>query len=227
MNLSACKNAIIYSAIDNSTPLAEVPVSGVVDNVATLIIKDDVIDDLDSQMNITFLDANHGLVIYKCNLSAPKRYLSSKGGEWLNAVECELIEALSSLQRREDFKIKVDLNVSAIIPLEVEIPDDFKDYSAEFGHNIVKGKSVNISAGGIYFTCNFKFHSDLQTNIYISLSSGNKIRVSVAILRIDELTNKDGSKYYGYGCKFTKLPSGIESTIRNFVFQKQRENRKY
>ncbi len=227
MNLSACKNAIIFFEKDDTIPLCEVPVSSIQDNIASLIIKDEFIDDLDAQMNITFLDENLGLVTYKCNLSAPKRYLSSKDGEWLNSIECTLIDVVSSLQRREDFKIKVDLNVSIVIPVEIEIPEDFTKHTTEFGHNVIKGKSVDISAGGIYFTCDFKFHSNLQTNIYLTLSTGHKLKIAVTVLRVDELIRKDGTVHYGYGCKYSKLPSGIESTIRNFVFQKQRENRRY
>ncbi len=226
MNLSSCKNAIIYSDFESTTLLCEASVSDINGNSVVLTIKDEYIDDLDAEMNITFLDENQGLIIFKCQLSAPRKFLSPRG-EWLNTIECELIEVVSSLQRREDFKIKVDLPVSIIIPQDIEIPDDFHNFTSEFGHNIVKGKCGNISAGGIYFTCDFKFKQDSETNIYISLSSGQKIRVQIKVLRVDELENSNGTKSYGHGCKYSKIPSGLESTIRNFVFKKQREGRKF
>ncbi len=225
MNLTRCRSALIYLNENDLSPLCEVAVTNLIENTATLIIDDDVVDSLNSEMDITFLDENLGLVGYKCFLSAPKKFLSDDG-KWLNSVECELVSIVSATQRREDFKIKADLVVSAIIPKEMEIPKDFTNYTSQFGINSVKGKSINISAGGIFFVCDFKFYKDSCIDIYISLSNGHKLRVSVDILRREDIVNKDGSTSYGYGCKYTKLSSGIESTIRNFVFQKQRENRR-
>ncbi len=226
MNLSSCKNAIVYSDFENSASLCEVSVSDIRETQVTLTVTDEYIEDLDAQMHITFLDENLGLVIFKCNLSAPRRFLSMSG-EWLNTVECELVEVVSALQRREDFKIKVDLPVSVVIPAHVEIPEDYTNYNQEFSHNVVKGRSLNLSAGGIYFLADFKFPEELETTIYITLSNNQKIRLPILILRVEEIQNSNDTVSYGYGCKYSNIPSGVESSIRNFVFKKQRESRKF
>ncbi len=220
MKLAHCKNAIIHK-VSNDVEVCKAKVVSMNGDDSVLLFEERYIDNLDSEADVVFLDELHGLVSYRCSLSNPKKNFEK--GVPIVTIDCHAHTKLKAINRRGDYKINLMLPIEIKLPPEIEVPEDFPDKNIING-NMVKGHAQNLSAGGIYISSLFKFPSQIDISIRLSLPGGKVLDLPSTILRVDEI---DDEKGYGYGCRFKKIGSSTESAIRNFVFKRQMERRQY
>ncbi len=221
MNLTLCKSAIIYFPGETQA-ICEASVAELDAEKAILLVDDEYIEDFESEMHITFLDEVRGLVTYLCALSASKKFLTYKG-EWKSSVECTFIEVLSTLQRREDFKVKLNLGINVILPDDFEIPEDYTGVTIRNKKPTIKATALNLSAGGIFFETDLNIYENTVSELYLNLTNEQIFKVSFQAIRVVKRELPNSKIMYGFGCKFLNLPLGIETNIRSYVFRKQRE----
>ncbi len=220
MKLTHCKNAILHK-VSNDVEVCRAKVVSMIENTSVLLFDERYMDNLDSEADVIFLDELRGLVSYRCSLSNPKK--NFEDGKPIITIDCLAHTELQSLNRRDDYKINLKLPVEIKIPADIEVPQDFPKDKIING-NTVKGHTENLSAGGIYVTSHFKFPSHVDISIRLSLPGDRTLDLPSEILRVDEISSETG---YGYGCKFKRIGSSAEATIRNFVFKRQMERRQY
>lgn len=162
---------------------------------------------------VVFYDPVSGLVTCKCRLSAP---VKMPGG--VSSLRCEVQDKLTARQRRQDVKVRVQINVmihsSYVAGDPVRVPE--LGYPASID---------NISAGGVYLRTTLLLPAGRR--IWFNLrQTGEEITLSAQILRVENLPVPAGQANYGYGCKFVNLLSRQEALLRSFVFQEERKQRK-
>ncbi len=214
MILTTCKKATIFDSDYNELSVATV--INIEGNDVKLIIADADIDELDSEMDVTFFDEQKGLVTYRCSLYSTKKALNDDN-ILVHHVNCTLLHEVSSLQRRNDFKVPITIPIEyALIPTQEELDahlvkvDDYKP-----------GETVNLSAGGIYFHCQDELTEDRTLNILLPIAHNARIKLSATILRCDKEEEDFAITQYGYGCAFQEMHSATETKLRSFVYQQQ------
>ncbi len=222
MALLKCNKATIFFH-DMKTPICNADVEVVSESLVTLVIEEEFMDALDSEMPITFFDSVQGLVTYKCQLSNPKRFLQN--GLWLQSIDCMLDEVLSTLQRREDFKVNVDLPINIVVPSTLELEDNVRGLTEIGDLRLLDGKVVNISAGGIFFETSLLLPTENPLVTIISVATKQTIELNVKVLRVIMPEDDAEDKVYGYGCKFVRLGASTEQSLRSFVYQQQMRRR--
>lgn len=165
-----------------------------------------------SMYHVIFYDPVSGLVTCKCRLSAP---VNMPGG--VCSLRCEIQDKLTARQRRQDVKVRVQINVmihtSYVAGDPVRVPE--LGYPAAID---------NISAGGVYLRTALPL--PVGRRIWFNLrQTGEELTLSAQILRVEDLPVQPGQACYGYGCKFVNLLSRQEAILRSYVFQEERNQR--
>lgn len=162
---------------------------------------------------VVFYDPHSGLVTCECRLSAPVKLPN----EELCFLRCEVLEHLTSLQRRQDVKVPVQIHVmlhASYLPGDsVRIPE--LGYPATID---------NISAGGVYLRTGLSLAVGRRI-WFILRHTDEEITLSVQILRAENLTNHHGRGMYGYGCKFVNPLARQKALLRSFVYQEEWKQR--
>ena len=123
------------------------------------------------------------------------------------------LQKLETIQRRQDVKVKAH-NIKINLALSFR---GMKEVTAEL---------IDISAGGIMFTCPSEMLMEKEIVIYHFKSAKANFDVKARILRIQDLKRqtKDGEEEIRcYGCCFEDIKPNKEYSIREFVLYLQRE----
>lgn len=153
---------------------------------------------LRTPIKVIFYDPLLGVVLCLCSLSAPL-----PEGE-MRSYRCEVLDRLSSEQRREDLKLSMSVKV---------------EVSYNNGH--WPATIYNISASGVLLV------SDLvaKTGEHLSFDFPKiepPIPLVAEILRVELRSSRYNRVTYGYGCRFVKLTSQYEAQLRSYIFQEER-----
>ncbi|MCI9443140.1 MAG: PilZ domain-containing protein [Oscillospiraceae bacterium] len=164
--------------------------------------------------HVIFYDPVNGLVTCKCRLSTA---VTLPGGD-LCSLRCEVQDRLASRQRRQDVKVKVQINIM-IHPTAMP-GDTFR--VPELGY---PATIDNISAGGVYLRTGLPLEPGRR--LWFNLrQTGEELTLSAQVLRTEKAACAPGSgKMFGYGCKFVNLLTRQETLLRSFVFQEERRLR--
>ncbi len=214
MILTTCKKATIYDVDYNEISVATV--TDVSEDGVELVIADDDIDNLDSEMNVTFFDEQKGLVTYRCSLYSKKKYLNEHN-ILVHNMTCTPLQEISTVQRRNDFKIPVSIPIEyALIPTQEELDSDVVQHD-----KYRSATTVNLSAGGIFFYCDDELFEGRELNILLPIAHSSRIKLSATILRKIEVEENSAIANFGYGCSFNEMHSSTETKLRSFVYQQQ------
>ena len=157
---------------------------------------------LPARYEVTFYDGIFG--IQKCDCELREGISGSSGSDSVYA-ECQVLEILDIKQRRENVKVALEANIVV---------------SINKGEEWFEATIKNISAGGVFFECDFWLEHERRVDF--SLTTPDKtLPLTAKVVRIEKLKERSG-----YGCKFIELPNSIESALRNYVFDLQRKNAK-
>jgi len=220
MLLNDCKKASIYSL--QNAYLCDATVSNIKESSVVLTMQDTSADFLTSEVHITFYDGTRGLVTYACELSGYKEVMVAPG-VFHSHVNCALRQQLSIVQRRNDVKVPVN------IPMRFSYAGE-KDVQVN-----VTGIIRNISAGGIFFTCQYSFLTGSIVEFDFSPRRDMApLTLKAEILRMqdrdslqaDFLAEAGEVDLKGYGCRFIDISPHAEAQIRNFVFREDLIRRK-
>jgi len=85
-----------------------------------------------------------------------------------------------------------------------------------------KGKTINISGGGLLFATNMKYQQNDTLKIAIELEHGEVMRVRGRIVRIAEKSDDDDKNKYMLGIQFTDISHGEQDRIIQMVLNSQR-----
>lgn len=160
---------------------------------------------------IVFFDSISGLLRCRCSLSEVQPLTD----EW-DSVPCTILEVLETQQRRQDLKISLETTLEL-----------FCTYVPSFASGIperIKATTRDISAGGIYFICDYCLPED--TVVQFQLHGASKpLLLAAKVLRFESLDSKDGKAQYGHGCIFIELRPQSEAVLRNYIFRQERQKR--
>ena len=217
MLLKDCHKASIYT-IDKEY-LCDAHVSRITDSSALLSFGEPSADFLRSEVLVTFYDNVMGLISCYCRLSGYKEYSASTQG-WNSSVVCTFGEVVTSIQRRNDLKVRVD------IPTSISYTDN--------EGNIIKVEACirDISAGGVFITCCHAF-SKGQVFQFSFTARQKNLLLTAEVLRVDMSEHSEESRApgpssaAGYGCRFKDMTSYEEATVRSFVFQQDSLSKKF
>lgn len=149
-----------------------------------------------------FFDPLLGLVTCRCVFSSPLLL-----PEQMVSLRCQIIEQLSSNQRREDIKL----------PLASPTTVTLDDPDAVPAPAVIR----NISAGGVYLTTPLKADAGDKL-LFIFHEAGKDIPLTAEVLRVEDRSLYSSRPIAGYGCRFTELPTLYENQLRGYVFREER-----
>lgn len=165
-----------------------------------------------SEYTIIFFDSVAGLLRCRCTLSEVKTLTD----EW-DSVPCTILEVLETRQRRQDLKISLET------ALEL-----YCTYVPSFATGIperIKATTRNISAGGVYFICDYCLPEG--TVVQFQLHGASKpLLLAAKVLRFESLNSKAGKTRYGHGCAFIEMRPQTEAVLRNYIFRQERHIRR-
>ncbi len=213
MLLNNCKSASIYTLED--AYICDAAVSDIREDSVLLTMEESIAEIFAEENHVTFYDGTKGLLTYFCTFSDYKEFYVSS--DVINcSVHCAIGEQLSVVQRRNDLKVPVDIPITVNFASRRERPIN------------VPATIHNISAGGVFFTCRYKFRPGDFVNFSFSPKpGGTALLLTVHILRIQDRdilrkmigSEADDPALFGYGCRFSDLSSRDEAQVRTFVFR--------
>ncbi len=127
-------------------------------------------------------------------------------------VHFERMSLLSTIQRRNDVKVKV--MIPLVIAPTMETVKNGRTENVRLLNKSVDGQIVDLSAGGLAFACSNELDKDLLYNMVFDRTP-RQVDVNLKIIR--EIQKPDGS--YIYGCKFDNITQKDEELIRQYVFR--------
>ena len=166
-----------------------------------LILEKGFLLPMPAKYEVTFYDGISGILKCICEL----REESTKSGSIY--AKCEVLDLLDKKQRRNDVKVPFEKEIIAI---------------TDQGEGWFNATIKNISAGGVFFVCESCLENGKRVDF--SLEIPKKTLLLIAEVVWGEKV-KEGC--FGYGCKFIGLPENTRSTLRNYVYQLQREMQKF
>lgn len=210
--LKKCRKAEIYLA-DELICVAEVFRD--LTNEIWLSIPKDLSLNTSKEYTIIFFDSIAGLLHCRCTLSK----VQSLTDEW-DSVPCTILEVLEIQQRRQDLKISLETTLELFctyVPRSavtaVRIPEQ------------ITAVTRDISAGGIYFICEYCLPKD--TVVQFQLHGASKpLLLAAKVLRFEALDSKKDKEQYGHGCAFIELRPQTEAVLRNYIFRQERQRRR-
>lgn len=175
--LNFCKIADIFDRDRNYLFTARV--GKIVKGVAALTFPvNNVVEDMEVEGFVTFYDDVEGLVTYWCSFFDLKRYK----GEDTVSMSTSMVDLIGQVQRRQDLKC------SARFRIEVNYTDEEGILRA------CQGEVENISAGGVFFTCERSFELTQEVTLILD-DIAFDTRVQATIIRIQDMENWESSPW--------------------------------
>lgn len=218
MFLKDCHKASIYTV--DKDYLCDAHVSRITDGTALFTFDEPGADYLRSEVLATFYDNKKGLISCYCRLSCYKEYAVSPG-VWNSSAVCTFGKVVTSLQRRNDLKVRVN------IPTLLSFSDGGDDSCR------TEGTVRDISAGGVFIICSNSL--PIGQVFQFSFKAGQKnLLLTAEVLRVHSPGQIPGaepfmpdSDAFGYGCRFIHMTSYEEAAVRSFVFQQDSKSKKF
>lgn len=187
-------------------------------NLAILAVDEDVFEELRSDLTIVFFDEVKGVVTAGCSVVA---YHTPQNNRDSYTVTCKILEILDVLQRRADVYARLSLNVEI---LKVKAIKNFHgNRSVHFEEKPLLAKMNNISASGMHFQTSEEIKKGSVVCFDLNRLFDHAELVMAEVLREDEVKIRSHQTIRGYGCRFFDMKRGLESRLRQYVYQ---ENRK-
>lgn len=207
-----CQKASVFNEKHIEVALARV--TDQEEDAVVLIFDDDVLEQLDSEMDVMFYDGDMGLVTCRCGFSGyrDRKVVEPDGKAVMKyATYCQIGEVIGIEQRRRDIKVRVGF------PLVMETRN-------EEGKLLkVPVKTKNISAGGIAFETTYALKKGERMSF--PFDQGDKmVDLQAEILWVKE-TEEEGKPFL-YGCRFVDMNLTKEGVVRRYVYQEQMKDRR-
>lgn len=194
MVLKDCSVCLVYTP--KGKRFAEALVVHTKDHV-TLYFSDYKLHDERMLTVVDFYDDQAGLIRALCSLLIRRNpAYPNMPMPWM--ADCEIIEVGSIIQRQQDIRAKVHLEVN------------FNSEKHGFFHGVIR----NISAGGLYVTTS----QPLDRDELISFPYRFR-KIERTFYARTLRAKRVGDIEYGYGCRFVDLSDSAEAVIREFVFK--------
>lgn len=208
--LKKCKKAEIYTLADEA--ICEAEVFRDMEGELWLSIPGDVNLETAESYTVIFFDSVSGLLRCQCSMGEARPISDER-----ISVPCSIIEIKETTQRRQDLKIYFETNLemfcSYVPSTAVGIPERFKAVSRD------------ISAGGIYFTCEYRLPEG--TVVQFQLHGASKpLLLAARVLRFESVDERDGKPQFGHGCQFIEMRPQTEAVLRNYIFRQERQSRR-
>lgn len=216
MELRNCHKAEIYDLMDQ--PVCEAEVTRASYEGYRLIVPQDFeMPEETALFNVTFYDGFAGLVHTVCVLSDALNISKEK-----QSLMCVVREEKGNDQRRSDLKIPAVMSIDVSCVRRPSGSDPKLRLPAR-----IPAKTVNISAGGVYFSCGVFLPVDSHVQFQLH-ESDKPLQLTAKVLRVDEGLEPDrsGKPQFGYGCQFINLKSQAEAELRRYIFRKEIELRR-
>lgn len=206
--LKRCRKATIYD--DEKNLLCQASVFLDEEENLRISMTQDFDQKIQEDFEIIFFDPVMGLIPCRCALSEPED-LSKQ----MVSFKCDVLFQGEQIQRRNDIKVPVEIDIvmhtNGIVGGTVELMDG--GFTAQMR---------DISAGGTYIVSKMWVGVGSQIDFHFA-ETKIPIDLSAEVLRVVELTDEEGNVTYGHGCRFFEMSRGVESQLRNYVYQKERE----
>lgn len=187
-------------------------------NLAILAVDEEVFEELNSDLTIVFFDEVKGVVTTSCSIVA---YHTPQNNRDSYTFTCKILEVLDVLQRRSDVYARLSLNVEI---MKVKAIKHFHgNRSVHFEDKPLLVKINNISASGMHFQTSEEINKGTIVCFDLNRLFDNAEMVMAEVLREDEFKIRSYHAVRGYGCRFFDMKRGLESRLRQYVYQ---ENRK-
>lgn len=183
------------------------------DEVVTMIVPEEAVDIIYTNMILTLYDDVYGLITYRAELIDFKKEIIQSNFEY--TVQFHLIEKLEVVQRRSNVKVKT------MIPTKIKLVDeDGKIIIDEETKEPIEyeGTIRDISAAGILLITKEELNIG-QNFTFLFEKCKNPFEITAEILRHQPQENDKTIK--GYGCQFLDLSLTEESYVRQYVFRVQ------
>lgn len=136
------------------------------------------VDEMEIEGYVTFYDDVEGLITYWCSFFNLRRL----PGDEMVSMNLSVADMVDQVQRRQDLKTSVRFKIEV----------DYTDHKGRM--RFCQGEVENISAGGVFFTSEHKFH--LGDSIVLRLSEiSPRLFTSTHILRIQALDDWESSPW--------------------------------
>lgn len=146
-----------------------------------------------------------GLLPFRCRvMEMPKRFATQQ----YIGIDLKIEEALPSIQRRKDIKVRLDRMRAEVALLDIVTG---KPYG-----KTCEGIIENISASGILFITKEELVENQQFLVPL-LAVAPQMMLRAKVIR----SQKEDDGYKGYGCCFMDLRTGEEEALRQYVFKVQ------
>ncbi|MCP1102497.1 hypothetical protein M2454_000894 [Aequitasia blattaphilus] len=203
MLLYNCRKAALYDSNENYLCDAEVFVSD--KEAITLSFSRPYSQILRSEMTISFFDRFRGVITCECLLSGYEEYITPKR-EQKCRVHCEVVQVISTIERRSDIKVPINTEVDMLT-------------HDESGNRLpFVAKINNISAGGLCLSSSLALNKG-QIIHFTFVPLNKNLHLSAEILR----TQED----FTYGARFINITSSTESELRRYVYRVDLKFKKY
>lgn len=159
---------------------------------------------------VRFFD-RRGLITCDCNLRFLR--LTDEHGIW----ECQINRQLDFENRRQDFKVPVNIKGTASFLRKTRKTQKQVSCSVDI---------VNLSTGGAYIACYDVLQVGSEVRLCIPLTDNNELDTEIRVLRNENLDAVGGCLFYGHGCQFIDLSASDEQTLRRYLNLIQLEQRK-
>ena len=206
------------------------------DNEKTLGLIQDVIDDKiyvsvasdDRQFKILRVgDSVTGIVYDKDNVISFDALITNRIAGDLPSYEISSITNITKVQRRQD--VRVDCNLPVLYSnnkflLKVNLDNkDVKDILLKNERYLNKGWISDLSAGGIRFSCEKKYHLDSKLLLVFNLESDTIITKGQIVYKSSKVSPE--KTLYVYGIKFIDIDDEKREKIISYNFVVMRKNR--
>ena len=131
-------------------------------------------------------------------------------------LKIKLLEPTKKIQRRQSFRLNVKLDFTFIIIEELGKNDLKKQENLIF-----KGKTIDISSGGLKFISNKDINIEDKIKILLNIE-GVVVFALATIIYKGKIENKDGYNF-SYKCKFENIPQKYKEDISKYIFDVQRQ----
>lgn len=207
--LKKCKKAEIYTLAND--PICEAEVFQDMAGELWLSVPGDVVLEKTEFYTIIFFDSVSGLLHCRCSIGDIEPISDER-----NSVPCQILEVQKTVQRRQDLKIyletELDLFCTYVPSTAVGIPER------------IRAISRDISAGGIYFICEYCLPEG--TVVQFQLHGASKpLLLAARVLRFESVDERDGKPQFGHGCQFIEMKPQTEAVLRNYIFRQERQRR--
>lgn len=188
------------------------------DEIVTMIVPEEAIDVIYTNMILTLYDDVYGLITYRAEMIDFKKEIIHSNFEY--TVQFHLIEKLEVVQRRSNVKVK------ATIPTKIKLVDENGKIMIDKETKELleyEGTIKDISAAGILLITKEKLNVG-QNFTFLFEKCKRPFEITAEILRHQPQEQDETIK--GYGCQFLNLSLSEESFVRQYVFRVQLEEKK-